>query len=32
MLEHYAKGRNKLRLGQAAVVKLEAARKARNKA
>ena len=31
MLEHYAKGRNKLRLGQAAVVKLEAARKARRK-
>jgi integrase len=29
MLEHYAKGRNKLRLGRAAVVKLEAARKAR---
>ena len=32
MLEHYAKGRNKLTLGRAAVVKLDAARKARNKA
>lgn len=31
MLEHYAKGRNKLTLGRAAVVKLDAARKARNK-
>lgn len=31
MLEHYAKGRNKLKLGQAAVVKLDTARKARNK-
>lgn len=31
MLEHYAKGRNKLRLGRAAVVKLDAARKARRK-
>lgn len=30
MLEHYAKGRNKLKLGKAAVVKLDAARKARN--
>jgi integrase len=32
MLEHYAKGVNKLRLGRAAVVKLDTARKARNKA
>jgi integrase len=32
MLEHYAKGVNKLTLGRAAVVKLDAARKARNKA
>lgn len=32
MIEHYAKGRNKLHLGRAAVVKLDAARKARNKA
>lgn len=31
MLEHYAKGRNKLKLGQAAVFKLDVARKARNK-
>jgi integrase len=31
MLEHYAKGRNKLKLGRAAVVKLEAARQARRK-
>lgn len=31
MLEHYAKGRNKLKLGKAAVIKLDAARKARNK-
>jgi integrase len=30
MLEHYAKGVNKVRLGRAAVVKLDAARKARN--
>lgn len=32
MLAHYAKGRNKLTLGRAAVVKFDAARKARNKA
>lgn len=32
MLEHYAKGRNKLNLGRAAVVKFDAHRKARNKA
>jgi integrase len=32
MLEHYALGVNKLTLGRAAVVKLDAARKARNKA
>jgi integrase len=32
MLEHYAKGRNKLTLGRAAVVKFDAARRARNKA
>lgn len=32
MLEHYAKGVNKLKLGRAAVVKLDAARKARNNA
>jgi integrase len=32
MLEHYAKGRNKLKLGQAAVAKLDAARKAKNNA
>lgn len=32
MLEHYAKGVNKLKLGRAAVVKFDAARKARNKA
>lgn len=32
MLEHYAKGRNKLALGQAAIIKFDAARKARNKA
>lgn len=32
MLEHYAKGRNKLRLGQAAVAKLDSARRARNEA
>lgn len=32
MVEHYAKGVNKLKLGRAAVVKLEAARQARNKA
>lgn len=31
MLEHYAKGRNKLKLGQAAVIKFDAARRARNK-
>lgn len=31
MLEHYAKGRNKLKLGQAAIIKFDAARKARNK-
>lgn len=31
MLEHYAKGRNKLKLGRAAVIKFDAARKARNK-
>jgi integrase len=30
MLEHYAKGRNKLKLGQSAVVKLDAHRKAKN--
>lgn len=30
MLEHYAKGRNKLKLGQAAIIKFDAARKARN--
>lgn len=30
MLEHYAKGRNKLKLGQAAVFKLDAARRAKN--
>ncbi len=30
MLEHYAKDRNKLRLGQAAIVKFGAAREARN--
>jgi integrase len=30
MLEHYAKGRNKLKLGQAAVIKFDAYRKARN--
>lgn len=30
MLEHYAKGRNKLKLGKAAVLKFDAARKARN--
>lgn len=30
MLEHYAKGRNKLKLGQAAVIKLDAHRKAKN--
>ncbi len=30
MLEHYAKGRNKLKLGHAAVVKLDTARSARN--
>jgi len=29
MLEHYAKGRNKLKLGKAAVIKLDAHRKAR---
>lgn len=32
MLEHYAKGRNKLKLGKAAVIKLDAARKAKNNA
>lgn len=32
MLEHYAKGRNKLNLGRAAVVKFDAHRRARNKA
>jgi integrase len=32
MVEHYARGVNKLTLGRAAVVKLDAARKARNKA
>lgn len=32
MLEHYAKGVNKLTLGRAAVVKLDAARRAKNKA
>lgn len=32
MIEHYAKGRNKLNLGRAAVIKFDAARKARNKA
>jgi integrase len=32
MLEHYAQGVNKLTLGRAAVVKLDAARKARNNA
>jgi integrase len=32
MLEHYAKGRNKLKLGQSAVVKLDAHRKAKNNA
>jgi integrase len=31
MIQHYAKGVNKLKLGRAAVVKLDAARKARNK-
>ncbi len=31
MLEHYGRGRNKLGLGRAAVVKLDTARKARNK-
>lgn len=30
MIEHYAKGVNRLKLGRAAVVKLDAARKARN--
>lgn len=32
MLEHYAKGRNRLTLGRAAVVKFDAARRAGNKA
>lgn len=32
MVEHYSKGSNRLNLGRAAVVKLDAARKARNKA
>jgi integrase len=32
MLEHYAKGRNKLKLGQSAVLKLDAARRAKNNA
>jgi integrase len=32
MVEHYSKGSNRLTLGRAAVVKLDAARKARNKA
>jgi integrase len=32
MLEHYAKGRNKLALGKAAVIKFDAHRKARNNA
>lgn len=31
MVEHYAKGRNKLTLGRAAIIKFDAARKARNK-
>lgn len=31
IIEHYAKGVNRLKLGRAAVVKLDAARKARNK-
>lgn len=31
MLEHYAKGRNKLRLGQAAILKFDASRKAKNR-
>jgi integrase len=30
MLEHYAKGRNKLKLGKAAIIKFDASRKARN--
>jgi site-specific recombinase XerD len=29
MLEHYAKGRNKLKLGRAAIIKFDAARKAK---
>ena len=32
MIEHYAKGRNKLALGRAAILKFDAHRKARNKA
>lgn len=32
MLEHYAKGRNKLKLGRAAIIKFDAARKAKNNA
>jgi hypothetical protein len=32
MIEHYAKGVNKLPLGRAAVIKLDAARRAKNNA